>query len=48
MIDILINDTLAVTCLPELSPLIVQMLVPQIGVKYKIEVKEHQEQEEAK
>lgn len=43
MIDIIIKGQLAVTCLPELASLIVQMLVPQLGPEYSIEVKEHKE-----
>lgn len=45
MIDIIIKGHLAVTCLPELAPLIVQMLVPQLGPEYSIEVKQHKEKE---
>lgn len=45
MIDIFIKDQLAVTCLPELASMIVQMLIPQIGLEYKIEVKKHKEKE---
>ena len=45
MIDIIIKGQLAVTCLPELAPLIVQMLVPQIGPEYTIETKQHKEKE---
>lgn len=45
MIDIIIKGKLAVVCLPELAPLIVQMLIPQLGVEYSIEVKEHKEKE---
>lgn len=45
MIDIFIKDQLAVTCLPELAAMIVQMLTPQLGIEYKIEVKKHKEKE---
>ena len=45
MIDIIIKGQLAVTCLPELAPLIVQMLIPQIGLEYSIETKQHKEKE---
>lgn len=45
MIDIIIKGQLAVTCLPELAAMIVQMLVPQLGPEYSIEVKQHKEKE---
>lgn len=47
MIDIIIKGQLAVTCLPELAPLIIQMLIPQIGIEYTIETKKHEEKKEA-
>lgn len=45
MVDIIIKGQLAVICLPELASMIVQMLVPQLGPEYSVEVKEHKEKE---
>lgn len=43
MIDIIINDKLACTCLPELVVLILQTLIPNIGLEVKIETRKHVE-----
>ena len=45
MIEIIVNDHLAVICLPELVAIFVQALVAQLGVQYKIETKQHKESE---
>lgn len=45
MIEIIINDKLAAICLPELVNIFVQTLVPQLGIEYKIETKQHKESE---
>ena len=45
MVEIIINDKLAVVCLPELVNLIVQTLVPNLAPGYKIETKQHKEKE---
>lgn len=47
MIDIIINGQLACTCLSELVNLFVQALVPNLGIGYKIETKQHEEKKEA-
>lgn len=44
MFEILINGKLACVCLPELVTLIIQTLVPNIGLEYKVEVRKHEEQ----
>ena len=45
MIDVFVNGKLACTCLPEIATMIVQMLVANIGLEYKVEVKKHEEKE---
>lgn len=45
MIDIFVNGKLACVCLPELVNLFMQVLVPNIGLEYKVEVKKHEEKE---
>lgn len=44
MFEILVNGKLACICLPELVNLIMQVLVPNIGLEYKVEVRKHEEQ----
>ena len=46
MIDIIIKGQLAATVLPELVPIIIQALVPQIGLEFTIETKRHQDKED--
>lgn len=41
MIDIIIKGQLAATVLPELVPILIQALVPQIGLEFTIETKHH-------
>ena len=48
MIEIIINGQLAVICLPELANMIVQTIIPNLGLGYKIETKQHEEKKEAK
>lgn len=48
MVDIIINDQLAVVCLPELVNLLVQTIIPNLAPGYKIETKQHEEIKEAK
>lgn len=43
MIDIIINGKLTTTCLPELVPLYIQALVPNIGIEFSIQTKKHEE-----
>lgn len=45
MVEIIINDQVAVICLPELVNLIVQTLVPNLAPGYKIETKLQQKKE---
>lgn len=45
MLDILVNGKLACTCLPELANLIMQVLVPNIGLEYTVQVRKHEEKE---
>lgn len=46
MVEIIINDQLAVVCLPELVNLIVQTLVPNLAPGYKIETRAQKKEAE--